>query len=196
MPVDPTLVGTFAVAAAGWLAVRGRRRRTRRRALEHALSRFEHVAVELDPSRPLSPSLMRMIDAARMARWALETPLHRLLAIEPALHEWPWHRRERASDYDAAITEARRALWEWLGTLRALPAAERMTLGGLGLDARPMWSLVLGPGVFERTEQVFDDAWLPSVPDTERVIAALAQALQDLQRFELTVLSLRQAPYR
>ncbi|MBC8068954.1 MAG: hypothetical protein IAG13_11525 [Deltaproteobacteria bacterium] len=194
MPVDPTLVGTCAVAAAGWLAVRDRRRRTRRRALEHALSCFEHV--ESNAADHLSPTLARMIDAARMARWALETPLRRLLAIEPALHEWPWHRRERASDYDAAITEARRALWEWLGTLRALPAAERVTLGGLGLDARPMWSLVLGPGVFERTTQVFDDGWLPAVPDTERVIAALSQALQDLQRFELTVLSLRQAPYR
>jgi len=122
--------------------------------------------------------------------------LRRLLALEPGLHEWPWRRRDRASDYDAAIAEVRRALWEWLGTLRALPAGERTVLGGLGLDARPMWSLVLARGVFERTEEPFEDGWLPAVPDTERVLAALSQALQDLLRFERVVLSLRQAPYR
>ncbi|HWB81953.1 MAG TPA: hypothetical protein VG755_43620 [Nannocystaceae bacterium] len=192
--MDPTLVGTCAFAAAGWVAVRGRRRRRRRRAVEHVLSAFERVdAPTIDH---LSPTLARMVDAARMARWALETPLRRMLAVEPGLHEWPWHRRDRASDYDAAIAEARRALWEWLGTLRALPAAERTLLGGLGLDARPMWSLVLARGVFERTEDVFDDAWLPASPDVDRVLAALSQALHDLQKFEIAVLSLRQLPYR
>jgi hypothetical protein len=137
--------------------------------------------------------LGRLIDGARMTRWALAGPLQQLRAT-PVLG-W-WTSRAEADAYDSAIADARRALWEWLLTLRRLPPVERAALIGLGLDARPLWGLVFAPGVFERTDVVFDEAVLPAAPDGERVLVALGAAMADLQRFELAAASLEATPYR
>jgi hypothetical protein len=144
----------------------------------------------------LPPALARVAVATRLARLQLETPLARLADAETRVHELPWRRRERLLDYDVALTDARRALWEWLALLAALGTDDKILLGALGLDPRPLRSLVFAPGVLERTAHPFDDSWFPTEPDADAVIAALGRALFDLQRFELVLASLREDPYR
>ena len=143
----------------------------------------------------VSPSLARLVDGARMARWAIETPLLRLRSLS-SLALPRWASRGGADAYDLAISEARRALWDWLCSLRRLPPAERAALAGLGLDARPLWAAVFAPGVFERTDLPFDEALFPAAPDADRVLAALTTAMIDLQRFEHAAASLSPMPYR
>jgi hypothetical protein len=144
----------------------------------------------------LPPALARVAAATRIVRLQLETPLQRLADSEARLSDMPWRRRERLRDYDVALVEARRALWEWLGQLAALGTADKILLGALGLDPRPLRSLVFAPGVLERTAHPFDDAWFPVAPDADCVIAALGQALHHLRRFELALASLAEDPYR
>lgn len=191
--VDPWMLGAAAAAAAGITVARHGAVRRRRRAIDAAL-----VALpgETDVRcEQLSPPLARLVDGARMTRWAIETPLRRLRALTSfAMPRWT--SRGGADEYDLAISEARRALWDWLVSLRRLPPAERAALVGLGLDARPLWSLVFAPGVFERTDLVFDEALFPAAPDADRVLAALGAAMLDLQRFEQAAQSLSLTPYR
>ena len=80
--------------------------------------------------------------------------------------------------------------------LSALGTADKTLLSALGLDPRPLRSLVFAPGVLERTAHPFDDAWFPAAPDADAVIAALGRALFALQHFELVLASLREDPYR
>ncbi len=193
MLADAWLLGTVAVAATGITVARRRTVKRRQRAIDAAL-----VALPADidvRGAQLSPALARLVDGARMTRWAIETPLRRLRAIT-SLALPRWASRGGADEYDIAISEARRALWEWLLSLRRLPPAERAALVGLGLDARPLWALVFAPGVFERTDLVFDEALFPAAPDADRVLAALTAAMLDLQRFELAASSLSPTPYR
>lgn len=192
--MDAAILGACATVSMAAAVVRGRARRRRRRAVERTLAANEHDSPVV--LGHLSPALARVATATRMVRLQLETPLSRLSATQPLLHELPWRRRERLIDYDVALVDARRALWEWLGVLAALGAADKQLLGGLGLDPRPLRSLVFAPGVLERTDHPFDDALFPVAPDVDGVIAAIGRALQDLHRFELALASLRQDPYR
>lgn len=200
--VEPWVLGTVAVVATGVTVARRRTVQRRRRAIDAALVALPDDGAGVlggppsDPSRgQLSPPLMRLVDGARMTRWAIATPLRRLRGLT-SLALPRWASRSGADEYDLAISEARRALWEWLVSLRRLPPAERAALAGLGLDARPLWALVFAPGVFERTELVFDEAMFPAAPDADRVLAALAAAMLDLQRFEHAAVSLSPTPYR
>lgn len=192
--VDPWVLGA-AVAAATGVAVRQGAVRRRRRAIDAALQlgpAAHDVALLGDR---VSPAIARLVDGARMARWAIETPLLRLRSLS-SLALPRWASRGGADAYDLAISEARRALWEWLVSLRRLPPAERAALAGLGLDARPLWAAVFAPGVFERTDLAFDEALFPAAPDADRVLAALTSAMIDLQRFEHAAASLSPMPYR
>jgi hypothetical protein len=195
--IDPWVLGAVAAATTG-IAYRQGAVRRRRRAIDAAL--------QLGPASPndvgmiglgqrVSPALARLVDGARMTRWAIETPLRRLRSLS-SLALPRWASRGGADAYDLAISEARRALWEWLVSLRRLPPAERAALAGLGLDARPLWALVFAPGVFERTDLPFDEALFPAAPDADRVLAALTTAMIDLQRFEHAAASLSPTPYR
>jgi hypothetical protein len=192
--VDPWVLGA-AVAAATGVAVRQRAVRRRRRAIDAALQLAPATTDVALASDRVSPALARLVDGARMARWAIETPLVRLRSLS-ALALPRWASRAGADAYDLAISEARRALWEWLVSLRRLPPAERAALAGLGLDARPLWAAVFAPGVFERTDLAFDEALFPAAPDADRVLAALTSAMIDLQRFEHAAASLSPMPYR
>jgi hypothetical protein len=187
--VEAAILGACATVSVACAVVRGRVRRRRRRAVSRTLDVIDRegpLAVE-----HLPPALARVAAATRIARLQLQTPLARLVDAQSA-----WHRRERLSDYDVALVEARRALWEWLGLLAGLGTADKLRLGALGLDPRPLRSLVFAPGVLERTAHPFDDAFFPVAPDADGVIAALGRALADLQRFELALASLGEDPYR
>jgi hypothetical protein len=192
--MDAAILGACATVSVACAMIRERTQRRRRRALRRTLA-------AQDSERPLSidhlsPALARIAWATRLVRLELETPLLRLAGAQPRLHELPWRRRERLRDYDVALVDARRALWDWLGLLAALGTGDKLRLGALGLDPRPLRSLVFAPGVLERTDHPFDDALFPVAPDTDGVIAALGQALQDLRRFELVLSSPHEDPYR
>jgi len=193
LAVDPWVLGTVVAVATGVTALRQGSVRRRRRAIDAAL-----LLVPTDlamPQRAASPALARLVDGARMTRWAIETPLRRLRQLSMlALPRWA--SRGGADAYDLAISEARRALWDWLVSLRRLPPAERAALAGLGLDTRPLWALVFAPGVFERTDLAFDEALFPAAPDADRVLGALTTAMIDLRRFEHAAASLSPMPYR
>lgn len=193
--VDPWVLGTVAAVATGVTALRQGNARRRRRAIDAVLQLGPTPSDVAMPGRAASPALARLVDGARMTRWAIETPLRRLRQL--SLLALPgWASRGGADAYDLAISEARRALWDWLVSLRRLPPAERAALAGLGLDARPLWALVFAPGVFERTDLPFDEALFPAAPDADRVLAALTTAMIDLQRFEHAAASLSPMPYR
>lgn len=187
---EPWVMGTLAAVATCVTIARRPAMRRRRRAIDAALA---GLPGDTDGATGGNPVLGRLIDGARMTRWALAGPLQQLRE-RPSLG-W-WTSRAEADAYDLAIADARRALWEWLLTLRRLPPVERAALVGLGLDARPLWGLVFAPGVFERTGAPFDETMLPVAPDAERVLAALGAAMADLQRFELAAASLEASPYR
>jgi len=154
----------------------------RRRALQSRLARLE-VALPLQLEH-LSPRLQALAHDARAARRVLETPLTRLLAGGPG----------RYADFDCALTEARRSLWEWMCGIRALGAPDVAVLRELRLDPRPLRTLLYAPGVFERGHDVF--ATSVPAPDIERVVESLCSAIDHLRQFEVALLSYRPDPYR
>lgn len=186
--VIATVCGTgMTVTARRARQARARRRRTRQR-LEQI-----HVDLPLDV-RHLTPSLGRLTVQARVVRLVLETPLQRFL--DTPLRETPWGRRERCDDYDLAVVEARRALWEWLLAVDRLDRSDRALLQQLGLGVRRLRVLLRQPGVFERTDDVFEETLVPVAPDPELVTSVLCDAMGDLRRFEVALLSHRPDPYR
>ena len=183
-----TVSGTgLTVAAKRTREARARRIATRRR-LEQI-----HVDLPLDV-RHLNPRLGQLAIDARVVRLVLETPLQRF--VDAPLRETPWGRRERCDDYDLAIVEARRALWEWLASVERLPRADQALLLQLGLGVKRLRSLMRQPGVFERTDDVFEETLYAATPDPDWVTTMLCDAMVDLRSFEVALLSHRPDPYR
>lgn len=159
------------------------------------LRRLEQIQVDLPLDvRHLTPGLGALAMQARVVRLVLETPLHRFL--DSPLREAPWGRRERCDDYDLAVVEARRALWDWLHAVERLASPDRALLTQLGLGVHSLWAMMRQPGVFERTNDVFEETLYPAAPDPELVTRVLCQAMVDLRGFEVALLSHRPDPYR
>ncbi|MGH1339906.1 MAG: hypothetical protein ACRBN8_00030 [Nannocystales bacterium] len=154
----------------------------RRRAVGARLAQLE-VTLPLEVDH-LPPRLQGLVRGARATRRVLETPLSRLLSAG----SW------RFADFDMAVTEARRTLWDWMCGLQGLGAADYALLRELRLDPRPLRGLLYAPGVFERGEDVFATA-LPA-PNVEHVVESLCSAIEHLRRFEVALLSYRPDPYR
>ena len=171
-----------AATALPWAVVLGARRVIRRRAIHARLERLE-VALPLHVEH-LPPRLQTLALGAQATRRVLETPLSRVLRTTPG----------RYGDFDLAVTDARRTLWEWMCGLKHLGAADYAILRELRLDPRPLRGLLYAPGVFERGEDVFATALPP--PDVERVAESLCAAIEHLRRFEVALLSYRPDPYR
>jgi hypothetical protein len=192
--LDPwtLLIATVAGTGVTVAAQRARRARARRVALR---LRLEQIQVDLPLDvRHLTRELGLLAIQARVVRLVLETPLHRFL--DTPLREAPWGRRERCDDYDHAVVEARRALWDWLATVERLGIPDRVLLAQLGLGVQRLWALMRQPGVFERTNDVFEETLYPAAPDPELVTQMLCQAMVDLRGFEVALLSHRPDPYR
>ncbi len=179
---------TVTAGASSWAAVQGGRRIVRRRALDARLARLD---VEL-PMRTehLTPRLQTLVLGARSTRRVLETPLDRVLSAPRT----PWRVGESFRDYDLALTDARRTLWDWMCGLRHLDAADIALLRQLQLDPRPLRSLLYQPGLFDRGSAVFEV--LPTAPDLDGVVEGLFTAIEHLRRFEVALLSYRPDPYR
>ena len=142
----------------------------------------------------LSPALARLTVQARVLRLSLQTPVSRCIAA-PWLAT-PWGRRQICDEYDLAVVDARRALWEWIGDVRRLPVADRVLLTRLGIDLQPVGLVFARPDLLDRTDDPWDDVMWPRAPDFGRVADQLASAVEALGRFELALLRRRTDPYR
>lgn len=174
-------------AAARW-AVHQRQRRVRARELERLGD---------DPignTAHLSPSLAHLAVQARVVRLSLATPLERWQV--PLLHDTPWGRRAACDQYDLALSDARRALWEWLLLFRRLGEPDRQLLSALGLSLAPFHAVLFKPGVFDRSDDLWEQTLYPAAPDLARVFAELRRTMHDLRSFELTLLGAVSDPYR
>lgn len=144
---------------------------------------------QLERDRPLEVDhlpvrLQALARGALATRRVLETPLSRILGSTPG----------RYGDFDVAVTEARRALWDWMCGLKGLDAAEYAVLRELRLDPRPLRGLLYAPGVLERGEDVFAAA-IPA-PNVDLVVGRLCDAIELLRRFEVALAAHRPDPYR
>lgn len=179
--------GATAAAAVRWWA-RERERRGRVRELEE-LSEGEDAG-----TGHLSPALAELARQARAVRQALATPVARWET--PLLRDTPWGRRARCDEYDRAIGEARRALWEWLLLFRRLGERDRQTLLALGLSTAPFYQALFRQGVFDRTDDLWEEVLYPEAPDLAHVFVELRRTMLDLRAFEAALLRAGGDPYR
>ncbi len=142
----------------------------------------------------LSPALAHVVAQARVVRLTLATPLQR--GEPPVLRETPWGRRARCDQYDLALGDARRALWEWLLLFRRLGERDRHMLLGLGVTVAPFYDALLRPGLFDRSDDPWEQTLYPEAPDHERVFGALRRTMHDLRSFEAVLLRAAHDPYR
>ena len=183
-----TLSGAVSTAvAARWVVVQ---RRRKRRAAE---------LLALNDDTPtstvhLGPALAHVVAQARVVRLMLATPLER--GEPPLLHETPWGRRARCDQYDLALCDARRALWEWLLLFRRLGERDRHFLLALGVSVAPFYDTLFRPGVFDRSQDPWEETLYPEAPDHARVYGALRRTMHDLRCFELALLGAVHDPYR
>lgn len=179
--------GVTAAAAARWWAEE-RRRDDRARELR-ALSEGDGEPA----TGHLSRELAELARQARLVRHALATPMSRW---ETSLGETPWGRRARCDEYDRAIGEARRALWEWLLLFGRLGERDRQFLVGLGLSPAPFRAALFRKGVFDRSDDLWEEVLYPEAPDLDRVFAELRRTMLELRAFEAALLAGAGDPYR
>lgn len=183
-----TASGALVTAAVTRWAVHERQRKHRARELER-------LSDDPDGSTAhLSSSLAHLARQARVVRLMLATPIDRYRV--GLLHDTPWGRRAACDQYDLAISDARRALWEWLLLFRHLREPDRQILLGLGLTLTPFYSALFKPGVFDRSDDLWEDTLLPAAPDLAHVFAELRRTMHDLRTFELALLAAVSDPYR
>ena len=184
-----TLSGAVSTAVAARYIVVQRRRKLRAAEVQ-ALSDDAPAG----SATHLGPALAHVVAQARVVRLMLATPLER--GEPPVLSETPWGRRARCDQYDLALGDARRALWEWLLLFRRLGERDRHFLLALGVSVAPFYDTLFRPGVFDRTDDPWDENVYPEAPDHERVFGALRRTMHDLRSFEVALLSAVHDPYR
>ncbi|NVB42684.1 hypothetical protein G6O69_32985 [Pseudenhygromyxa sp. WMMC2535] len=165
------------------------RRRQRDQAIERELEQTNGDHQPLPDH--LSPTLAAIAIDARRLRLELETPIRRIR--QPLLSETPWARRQRCDEYDAALYEARRAMWDWLRSLRQLNDEDRLLLGEFGLSVKPFRALLFA---CDRTDDVWEQVMWPRAPDPDEVWAQLRRTILELERFEAALLRAHDSPYR
>jgi len=139
----------------------------------------------------LSSSLAVIAEQTHRLRLELETPVRRIRT--PLVSETPWARRQRCNEFDAALYEARRAIWDWLGMLRHLELEDRLVLGRLGLTVAPFRRVLFG---CDRTTDVWEHVVWAQPPDLEMVWGELRRTILELERFERALVSAPGDPYR
>ncbi len=140
----------------------------------------------------LSPRLDRLIHQARYLRLVIETPIRRIQA--PLLPELPWVRRAYCDEYDAAVVELRREVWDWLREVDLLPDADTRLLRELGFSLRPFRRIVYRQ--LDRTEDTWEEVLWRKTPDLDEVAAELRAVAQELDRLLSAFAALGGSPYR
>lgn len=172
-----------------YLGYRWWRRHRRELAIERELDEANGEALSIPDH--LSPALAAIAAQTHRLRLELETPVRRIRT--PLVSETPWARRQRCDEYDAALYEVRRAIWEWLRTLRRLGEDDRRLLGELGLSVVPFRRLLFA---CDRTDDVWEQVVWAQAPDLDMIWAELRRTILELKRFELALVSAPADPYR
>ncbi|PRP93281.1 hypothetical protein ENSA5_43760 [Enhygromyxa salina] len=186
---------SWAVTATGGAAVpiylgyRWWRRHQREQELARELDEANSDVLQIPEH--LSPALAALARETHRLRLELETPVRRVRA--PLISETPWARRQRCDEYDSALYEVRRAIWDWLRTLRRLEPKDQLLLGELGLSVAPFRRVLFG---CDRTTDVWEQVVFAQAPDLDLIWAELRRAILELRRFERALLSASIDPYR
>lgn len=180
---------TCGVSVPVYVGYRWWRRHQREQKLQRELAEANGDALQI-PAH-LSPTLAAVAEQAHRLRLELETPVRRIRA--PLVSETPWGRRQRCHDFDAALYEARRAVWDWLKMVGRLGVDDRQLLGQLGLSIVPFRRVLFG---CDRTRDVWEQVLWVEAPDLDEVWADLRRAILELRRFERALVSAPLNPYR
>jgi len=160
----------------------GEARRQRANLRREMKSLDEAVAPEEMPH--LSRALGRLLEDTRMLRLALAEPIQAARAWYSADRS-PLLARvdvgdgsdlDRCDEVDVALVNARRAVWDWVRAVEALPEADQRTLEGLGLTTGLARDLLAG-AAFQRTSRA-------PRRELERIEQQLQPLLASLERFE------------
>lgn len=163
--------------------VEGRRQQANlRRELRALAEAAEPAAATVEH---LTPSLARLVEETRLLRTALEEPVQAVRAWA-ASDRNPWLARvdvgdgsdlDRLGEVDVALVNARRAVWDWLETVAALPDDDQQTLARLGLSSGTVRGAFEERDAFRRTSA----AARQESARIERLVGRLRAALD---RFE------------
>jgi hypothetical protein len=175
-------------------ALRWWQQRRKQHARARALERMSEESCDALSTRHLSPRLARLAQQTRIVRLTLETPLYRYSA--PVFSDTPWGRRTRCDEYDNAMIDARRALWEWMHQFKHLDPAELVRLQELGLSLAPFRAVLFRRGVFDRCDDPWEQVLFPRAPDLDYVLAQLHRTMYELKRFECALTGRSLDPYR
>ncbi len=164
----------------GALVEAGRQRSNLRREMK-ALG--EAVAPEAMPH--LSQSLGRMLEDTRMLRLALAEPIQAARAWHAAdgspllarVDVGDGSDLDRCDEVDFALVNARRAVWDWVRTVEALPEDDQRTLESLGLTTGLARDLLSGRTAFQRISRT-------PKRELDRIEQQLQPLLASLERFE------------
>lgn len=165
----------------GALVEAGRQRSNLRREMK-ALG--EAVAPEAMPH--LSRTLGRMLEDTRMLRLALAEPIQAARAWQAAdgspllarVDVGDGSDLDRCDEVDFALVNARRAVWDWVRTVEALPEDDQRTLEGLGLTTGLARDLLSGRTAFQRISRA-------PRRELDRIEQQLQPLLASLERFEV-----------
>lgn len=133
----------------------------------------------------LSPSLARTLEDTRMLRIALAEPIQAARAWHAADGS-PWLARvdvgdgsdlDRCDEVDVALVNARRAVWDWVRAVEALPEDDQRTLETLGLTTGLARDLLAGRNAFQRTSRT-------PKRELDRIEQQLHPLVASLERFE------------
>lgn len=182
-------VATGGAAVPLFLGYRWWRRQRRESAIRRELAEANSDALAIPDH--LSPTLAALAAHTHRLRLELEAPVLRVRM--PLVTETPWARRQRCDEYDAALYEVRRAIWEWLSSMRGLGSEDRRMLGELGLSVVPFRRLLFG---CDRTDDVWEQVVWAAAPDLEHTWTELRRTILELKRFELALTSAPPDPYR
>lgn len=166
----------------GALVEAGRQHANVRRELR-ALAAAEPIA---DTSLAhLSPNLARMVEDTRLLRVALVEPVQAARAWYAAdgnrilahVDVGDGSDLDRLDEVDMALVNARRAVWDWISTVEALPDGDQQFIAGLGLNTGIARGVLTQKDAFRRT------SGRPR-QEVDRIEALLLPLIASLERFE------------
>lgn len=134
----------------------------------------------------LSPTLVRMVEDTRLLRIALAEPVQAVRAWHAAdgnrilahVDVGDGSDLDRLDEVDVALVNARRAVWDWISAVEALPDGDQQFLAGLGLTTGVARGVITQKHAFQRT------SGRPR-QEVDRVEKLLLPLIASLERFEV-----------
>lgn len=153
--------------------------------LRRELKALERAPPPAPALEHLSPRLARLVEDTRLLRIALAAPVQaarawRVADNSPILAQidvGDGSDLDRMHEVDVALVDARRAVWDWISAVDALPEADREFLAGLGLTTGIARDVLSERNAFERTSRV-------ARRELDRIEQLLQPLLASLERFE------------